>query len=105
MSFIATDYLGRYLPRLLNINELTVESCLTSISTVIGFLVAADIVYNIFFHPLSHVPGPFLAKFSHWHHIRRFLAGTEHLSDRELFKQYGTHNVGDLAECDVHYGD
>lgn len=45
--------------------------------------------YRIFFSPIRHVPGPFLAKFTRLWHIYTILAGKQNLKLVELHKKHG----------------
>ncbi|KAF7556309.1 hypothetical protein G7Z17_g1508 [Cylindrodendrum hubeiense] len=69
---------------------------------VIG-LFFVDIVYNIFFHPLRHIPGPFLAKFSHAWRNHRYFRGSWHDDTLELHHRYG--NVVRIAPGEVSFVD
>ncbi|KAI5776248.1 cytochrome P450 monooxygenase [Geopyxis carbonaria] len=65
------------------------SSVLAATLFLLTLYTAYRIVYNLYFHPLSHIPGPFFAKLTHLHHTMRFLRGHEDLSDRALFAKYG----------------
>ncbi|KAF2266740.1 benzoate 4-monooxygenase cytochrome P450 [Lojkania enalia] len=68
------------------------ENMLVSISLIIaGALsyVAFSIIYNIFFHPLAKIPGPFLAKISSWPSFYHSLKGDRHIWQWKCFQIYG----------------
>lgn len=74
---------------ILQIRNLDWRSAIGVFVALLVVTVVTDAVYNIFFHPLAHVPGPWLAKFSCLSFEKRFLTGQEHLEDAKLFKKYG----------------
>lgn len=47
------------------------------------------LVYNVFFHPLRAVPGPFAAKLSRWWLFRLEMRGNPHPEILELHRKYG----------------
>jgi hypothetical protein len=47
------------------------------------------IVYRLWFHPLSHVPGPFLGRISNFYRIIWFIIRDEHLLQIQLHEKYG----------------
>ncbi|ETS83421.1 hypothetical protein PFICI_05297 [Pestalotiopsis fici W106-1] len=49
----------------------------------------AAVLYRIFFSPIRHIPGPFLAKFTRLWHIHAILAGKQNLRLLELHKKHG----------------
>ncbi|KAL4786874.1 cytochrome P450 [Aspergillus varians] len=61
---------------------------LLAISTVLPFI---WIAYAKFFHPLSKVPGPFLAAITPFVQLYHGLKGDRHLWIYELHQQYGPH--------------
>ncbi|KAH8985357.1 putative P450 monooxygenase [Lactarius akahatsu] len=70
--------------------SLLVSGCLTAFAAILSLFVWR-IVYNLYFHPLSHFPGPKLAACSRlWLAYRELIKG-ESLSDlrTQLHRQYG----------------
>ncbi|KAH8991407.1 putative P450 monooxygenase [Lactarius hatsudake] len=70
--------------------SLLVSGCLTALAAILSLFVWR-IVYNLYFHPLSHFPGPKLAACSRlWLAYRELIKG-ESLSDlrTQLHRQYG----------------
>jgi hypothetical protein len=51
--------------------------------------VSAKLIYNVYFHPLRAVPGPFSAKLSRWWLFRLEMRGNPHPNIMELHRQYG----------------
>lgn len=49
----------------------------------------AIIVYRICFHPLAHIPGPFLAKFTGYWRTKRYARGTWHDDVLQIHEKYG----------------
>ncbi|KAI0467063.1 cytochrome P450 [Xylaria cf. heliscus] len=47
------------------------------------------IVYRLWFHPLSYVPGPFLGRISNFYRIILFIIRDEHLLQIQLHEKYG----------------
>ena len=47
------------------------------------------VVYQLFFHPLRHFPGPFMAKISKIYHLYISRIGIIHLEHRRLSEEYG----------------
>lgn len=47
------------------------------------------IVYRLWLHPLSHVPGPFLGRVSNFYRIIWFIIEDEHLLQVQLHEKYG----------------
>lgn len=46
-------------------------------------------IYNIFLHPLRHIPGPLLAKLSRCWLFSLEIRGTQHLKIHSLHRKYG----------------
>lgn len=57
-------------------------------------------VYNVFFHPLRNIPGPFLAKISRWWLFTLEMRGNPHPDILELHQKYGTHDSDDHIKKD-----
>lgn len=50
----------------------------------------AYVLYQFYFHPLRHIPGPPLSALTSLdHHVFRYLRGYEHETDRALHAKYG----------------
>lgn len=47
-------------------------------------------LYNIYFHPLRAIPGPFLARISRWWLFTLEMRGNPHVEILELHRKYGT---------------
>ncbi|KAF2728790.1 benzoate 4-monooxygenase cytochrome P450 [Polyplosphaeria fusca] len=63
-----------------------------TISGIIGALaiyVVTTIIYNVFFHPLATVPGPFFAKLTSWPSFYHSLKGDRHIWQWQCFQLYG----------------
>ncbi|CEI61762.1 unnamed protein product [Fusarium venenatum] len=56
---------------------------------LITALVFLDIIYNVFFHPLRKIPGPFLARATVLWRLIRYFRGTWHDDVVNIHKQYG----------------
>jgi hypothetical protein len=52
-------------------------------------LFAFLLVYRIFLHPLSHIPGPFAARTTELWRTSRYFRGTWHKDILELHRRYG----------------
>jgi hypothetical protein len=48
------------------------------------------VVWRRYLSPLADIPGPFVASFSRWWHIRRILIGDQNLQLVQLHDKYGT---------------
>ncbi|KAI0182980.1 benzoate 4-monooxygenase cytochrome P450 [Xylaria flabelliformis] len=62
---------------------------LSVIFVIIPMLLVAKVIYNLVFHPLAHVPGPFWARASgipSWYHA---YSGKRHIWLRKQFDTYG----------------
>lgn len=46
-------------------------------------------VYNVFFHSLSAIPGPFFAKISRWWLFKLEMRGNPHMEILDLHRKYG----------------
>lgn len=46
-------------------------------------------VYNVFFHALKTIPGPFMAKISRWWIFKLERRGNTHVEILELHRKYG----------------
>ncbi|KAK3896972.1 cytochrome P450 [Staphylotrichum tortipilum] len=53
------------------------------------FWAIGSCVYNVYFHPLKAVPGPFLAKLSRWWLFTLEMRGNPHTEILELHQKYG----------------
>lgn len=63
---------------------------------ILFFLIAwilGQCIYNIFFHPLRHIPGPLLAKVSRCWLFSLEIRGTQHLKIHSLHLKYGMLNL------------
>lgn len=54
-------------------------------------IIAATSVYNLFFHPLSQIPGPLAARSSPFVQLYHGLQGDRHLWLHNLHRKYGSH--------------
>lgn len=50
-------------------------------------------VYNVFFHPLKGIPGPFLAKISRWWIFRLEMRGNPHMEILDLHRKHGIFTI------------
>jgi hypothetical protein len=50
---------------------------------------AAIIIYNIFFHPLRHYPGPLLGRATAIYYIHYKVSGLQHVKEKEWHDTYG----------------
>ncbi|RPA84492.1 cytochrome P450 [Ascobolus immersus RN42] len=79
-----------------NISRLPATSHLAPTSTIVFIsltlftIIAYSIIYNRFFHPLAHVPGPFWASVTPLVRVYHCTTGTIHLYDQELHRKYGS---------------
>ncbi|KAH7116309.1 hypothetical protein EDB81DRAFT_610578, partial [Dactylonectria macrodidyma] len=74
-----------------------------NVATAVVGLFCLDVLYNIFLHPLSSVPGPFLAKFSQAWRNHKYFRGSWHDDTLELHRRYG--NVVRIAPGEVSFVD
>jgi hypothetical protein len=58
-----------------------------AISVVLWFI--GTYVYNVFFHPLKAIPGPFMAKLSRWWIFSLEMRGNAHVEILDLHRKYG----------------
>ncbi|KAL6409139.1 putative P450 monooxygenase [Ilyonectria robusta] len=59
---------------------------------IVILIVAAlclPLIYNVFFHPVARIPGPFFAKLSDIWHAYHLSTGTRHMLLYDLHKKYG----------------
>ncbi|KAK0370109.1 hypothetical protein CLIM01_12530 [Colletotrichum limetticola] len=54
-------------------------------------LLAIPLIYNVIFHPLARVPGPFLAKFNDFWHAYQLYTNVRHETLCKLHDKYGNH--------------
>ncbi|KAI1172232.1 benzoate 4-monooxygenase cytochrome P450 [Nemania sp. FL0916] len=57
--------------------------------TILPVMIFTNVIYNVYFHPLSHIPGPFWARISDipsWYHTA---TGKRHIWLWQLFQLYG----------------
>ncbi|RPA86434.1 cytochrome P450 [Ascobolus immersus RN42] len=47
------------------------------------------VIYQVYFHPLAHIPGPFLCKISDLGFLFKYYSNREWEKDMELFEKYG----------------
>ena len=91
-----------------NMNKDTVplllsKTTLSICSALVLAIFVAQALYDIFFHPLRKIPGPFLARFSQtWRNIRYF-RGSWHSDVVQLHRTYG--NVVRIAPNEVSFVD
>ncbi|KAF3407915.1 Isotrichodermin C-15 hydroxylase [Talaromyces pinophilus] len=69
--------------------ELKWTSVVSYILTTTVIFTISKLVYNIFFHPLRHYPGPFLARATRLYHLYYDLSGVQHLKQKEWHDRYG----------------
>ncbi|KAK7699900.1 hypothetical protein SLS64_011331 [Diaporthe eres] len=69
--------------------EIDLSECGQKLLVLILVLLSLPAVYNVYFHPLARVPGPFLAKISDLWHAYHVSTGTRHILLGELHKTYG----------------
>jgi hypothetical protein len=58
-----------------------------AIAVVLWFV--GTCVYNVFFHPLKAIPGPFMAKISRWWIFGLEMRGNPHVEILDLHREYG----------------
>ena len=76
---------------------------LKHIALIAVSLLLVNIIYNIFFHPFRHIPGPFLAKFSGlWRNHKQF-RGTWHDDILDIHEKFG--KVVRIAPDEVSFVD
>lgn len=63
-------------------------SIVLAIASALLFLIY-NVIYNIYFHPLKDVPGPFFAKVSDFHLLGTFLRGNQHEEQMQFHEKYG----------------
>lgn len=84
----------------------SVAGAYLSISNLLLFIttyLALETLYNVFFHPLRKIPGPFVAKFSQSWRNHKYLRGTWHNDCLESHAKYG--NVVRIAPNEVSFVD
>lgn len=69
----------------------TYHPWLTILCTTDDTQTIAYVFYNRFFHPLRHIPGPFLASITPWVQLYHGFQGDRHLWLHEVHEQYGPH--------------
>ncbi len=82
--------------------SLLVSGCLTALAAILSFSVWR-IVYNLYFHPLSHFPGPKLAACSRlWLGYREVIKG-ESLGDLrvQFHRRYGAQTIQAVTSLDI----
>lgn len=83
-----------------------IERPITSTTTLFVLLIATRTIYRIYFHPLSHIPGPLLSKAtSLWLHYHAYI-GDEASSIHRLHAQHGPYvrvapNEVDISDADA----
>ncbi|KAF5672039.1 cytochrome p450 [Fusarium heterosporum] len=90
-DFLARDHLQAVIPKLQRIYphlRLVLESPPNLVAFLLGLLFFRTI-YNLFFHPLRSIPGPFLARSNGVWRLVRYFRGTWHDDVLELHKKYG----------------
>lgn len=82
----------------------SLPGCLTALAAILSYSVWR-IVYNLYFHPLSHFPGPNLAACSRLWLAHRELVRGESLGDlrAELHREYG--EIVRLAPNELHFSN
>lgn len=68
---------------------MAVSSLLFSILLIICLAISAQVIYYRLFHPLAHIPGPFLASFSRLWLLFQTLGGQQHISHLRVHEEYG----------------
>ncbi|PLN81693.1 cytochrome P450 [Aspergillus taichungensis] len=71
--------------------SLSLARLLVGVLGISGILSVVYTVYNRFFHPLRHVPGPWLATVTPFVQLYHGLQGDRHLWLHALHKKYGSH--------------
>ncbi|KAI9682446.1 MAG: hypothetical protein M1829_000238 [Trizodia sp. TS-e1964] len=74
-----------------------------TIGAALGVLLLAKITYNLFFHPLRNVPGPFIAKFTSLWLVALEIAGFRMQTVHALHEKYGP--VVRVAPNEVAFAD
>lgn len=64
------------------------NAILAVVTLIIGAWVS-NAVYNIFFHPLAHIPGPFIGKITNLGFIWEYIKGNDVEYDKANFEKYG----------------
>jgi hypothetical protein len=92
---------GFYLENNGTLSNVTVRIALLS-CCVIVILVVLWALYNLFFHPLSGIPGPFFAKFTRLWLFSQDLTGNPHTAIRKLHQDLGTYILGRFGHLRGH---
>jgi len=67
----------------------TAGALLGTFATLSVIFFGAKIIYNLFFHPLHHIPGPKINALSRIPYVRHILAGTTTQNVVDLHRKYG----------------
>jgi len=62
-------------------------------------------IHQVFFHPLSDIPGPFLAKLTRWWQAYEVFSGAAEVTERALHEKYGKPkctSIGANGTIDAH---
>ncbi|KAI0120146.1 cytochrome P450 [Nemania sp. FL0031] len=96
LSTMSGDYVKVY-PHLAKYPTITLF-----LVTIAAYLVF-ETIYNLFFHPLRKIPGPFLAKIGQSWRNHKYIRGTWHDDCLELHEKYG--NVVRIAPNEISFVD
>ena len=66
------------------------EVTIIQIVVLIATLVLTVGIRRRYFSPISSIPGPFLASFSRWWHLRQIWRGDQHIALAEQHEKHGT---------------
>ncbi|KAF7557144.1 hypothetical protein G7Z17_g912 [Cylindrodendrum hubeiense] len=86
--------LNQTLTMFLSESKLDVQLSGQNVAVLIVAALCLPVVYNVVFHPLARIPGPFLAKISDLWHAYHVSTGTRHILLYDLHTKYG--------ECDAY---
>jgi hypothetical protein len=62
---------------------------LTYVAIAVVLWLVGTCVYNVFFHDLKAIPGPFMAKISRWWIFGLEMRGNPHMEILDLHRKYG----------------
>jgi len=73
----------------MNLRDLSVLEVVQFVAAMLSITLISVGVYRVFFHPLSHIPGPFFAKLTHLWQTKSYFTGNWHNDVLRIHEKYG----------------